>query len=303
MFALFLTLSASVAPICYPLTQRAPQELRACCDTYPAASGALEISIDGAENAPTLRDIATQYAELTGLNLIFDERTASMLGSNSGGLQASVSVPQIEVQTFFEQLLAANEFFLQTVRDEEPRVVRIVPLDRIHSGFLPRSRIIDESLVEHYGKHAATLVTTTVHLPRADVRQLANSMRAMMTETRSQAVVPADSSGSLVLTGFGGSLADLVKILREIDAASEVTVESQITEIVKLEHASASDTALVLMQAFAKPSIPQSDGSMRRVPDLPRIVLDGRTNSLIMMASPDDMQGMKRVIEVLDVEQ
>jgi len=309
-------LSALIAPLAFggnPLVETEAQEV--CCGLFPAASGELVIEIgpDGDDRysaGPKMEDIAAQYAALTGQHLVYTDETRSLLQSQGSGLRKSVKVHASEVQSFFEQLLSANQFALKTIRSGSPRMLGIVSLKtqdrntiRGSAAFIP----VEE--IGHYAKHAATLITTTVTLPNTDVRQLTNSMRTMITDANTQQMLPAGNTNTILLTGFGSSVAELVVMLRRIDAAAKVERVVPQFEVIRLEFADArhlvGTLGAIIGSGRAKAQGGEGEGASGATahPSMPNIQMDARTNSLIVAALPMEMALIKALIAQLDVEQ
>ena len=76
--------------------------------------------------------------------------------------------------------------------------------------------LIDAADAPHYAQHPALLVQTTVDLPNVDVRQASTSLRAMMTDTTTQTLLPMGHS-SMIIAGTGRHVANMVAMLRDID--------------------------------------------------------------------------------------
>lgn len=271
-----------------------------CCELFAAASGPMHIEVTAGENRPSLFDIAQQYAQLTEQNLVIDEATVQKLQSTKAGLQSSLEVPAAGVQSFFEQLVVANGFRLQTLRTDVPRVVRIQGAPG--RGQRDRAHIVQPRELDHYAKHPGTLVTTTLPLPNSDLRQLSTSLRALLTGNDALQIAPAGSSHSLVVTGYGAEVARVADLLRTVDAASRVEDRESTVRVIALRSATAT-RARTVMQSVFDPREKDADGSMPPAPPgTPRFLTDSRTNSLIVVARPDQLERIEAMIQQLDRE-
>ena len=149
-----------------------------------------------------------------------------------------------------------------------------------------------------------------------DARQLQTQLRAIFTDpTNTQQVVPAGEH-SLILQGFGSYIASLARLLLLVDEVSAVTDQVQpVFDVIPLEYAAAEDVADLLEQLL--------EAQRDRIPNRPRapvvegqgvsgalqgneleakILVYGPTNSILVMALPDDLPRIKDLVARLDVD-
>lgn len=303
------TIVASVALASCTLATRPPsteptRQEGACCDLYPAASGDLVIEVAAESPAPTLAEVARSYAEITGQHLVLDAETLSLLETGSCGVQDSVTVPAAEVQSFFEQLLVANDYALHTLRGAAPRLVVIESLrTQARNTVRDSAVIVPSEKLQHLATHPATLVSTVVHLPNTDVRQLSNSMRTLITDANTQQMLPAGNTNAVVLTGFGSQVARFADMLRTIDANS-VQEDSRKLAVLRLQRANAWEVATELETVLGvrRAGKSQGDETLPLPPPRVRITADERTNSLVVSADPQTMTEIERLVQELDAE-
>ncbi len=276
---------------------------KGCCELYPTATGPLSISVE--DGQPDLLQLAMTYGELTQQGVLMDAGSRDRLQVASTGLQTSVVIPAGEVQAFFEQTLAANGFFLDVIHATAPRIVEVGDARGAHATLRSRARHITAEKVAHFAKHPATLVTAAVELPNSDVRQLSTSLRALMTDNRTQSIIAAGDSRTLIVTDFGTNLASLVALLKLVDSTSAVQEPQKLgVSVFALEHASALKLRIILNGVLRPAPHRGADGENRtRGVDEPRIVADERTNSLVVAAMPDDMATIQALIAQLDKAQ
>lgn len=273
-----------------------------CCDLYPAASGELVVDVAGDNRGPTVEEIASQYADLTGQRLIYSDETAGMLAVQTCGLRGSVRVPADEVQSFFETLMISNDYLIQPLRPEEPRLVLIESL-RTQARNTARgdAHWVPEEDLEHLARHPATLVATVIEMPNTDVRQLSNAMRTMIVDANTQQLLPAGDTDSLVLVGLGAQVRQMQTLLKRVDSASRT--ESPELTVIPLENADVNEVWRTLSLVMTPPSAGKGEGATSAPsPGSPRIVADPRTNSLIVMAKAVDVARIRTLVEHLDRE-
>lgn len=128
------------------------------------------------------------------------------------------------------------------------------------------------------------LVTTLVRLQAADPEELA---RILGQEARASIVLPYARTNGLIIAAPENVLAGMLEIVRALDRAS-----TTVLEVVPLRYADAAAVANQLDLVF-KPGT---------APEVPwRIVVDERTNSLVVQAAPARVAEVRRFIETIDV--
>jgi len=196
----------------------------------PVPSEGIRLVWDGDEG-PGILDLLNEYVRVTGLTVLYTADTGTQIQRRRLYMVADEKVLDVaaeEVVAVVESLLAMNHFALAPMHEAEPRLVRIVSLETQERNQVKRSsRYVPVDEIEAYRTRAATLITTSICLPNTDVRTLSNSMRTMLTDANTQQIIPVGNSNTMVLTGFGPGLCDLVELLRRVDEASAVEDEGQ----------------------------------------------------------------------------
>ncbi len=194
-------------------------------DWYPPAQGELVIevpeNVQRSSDFTSMYDLAQQYGALTGQHMSISDETAQLLQGQSTGLHSSIRVPAERVQRVFESILLEQAFVMRVVHENEPRIFSLESLrTQARNTIRGDSRFVPSSAVELMRRHPATMVTTTLHLPHTDVRQLSNSLRTLITDANTQQILPAGNTDTLVLVGFGYQVAGLIDMLKLVDEAS-----------------------------------------------------------------------------------
>jgi len=291
-----------IARLDQPVTQT-PDRL------FPMPSADMVVAVGEQGDSWSVWDMAMDYGRLTNQHFIIDDETKNYLQANRTGLGRSLVVPKGEVQAVLEHVLQQNDFVMLVLRQEEPRLLGIVSLQtgsrnniRAHSMFVPGDEL------GKWTNHKSILITTVVHLPHTDVRQLSNSMRTMITDANTQQMLPAGNTNSMVLTGFASNVAALARMLKIVDEAAATEIEEPTFERMPLRHAQAAVAAGMVQELINASSLrvdPQRGGG----PMAPlghvaaRVVADERTNALLVLAMPTDMVRIQRLVELVDVEQ
>lgn len=290
-------------PVDQPLTQSQGR-------LFPMPSADMVVAVGEQGDSWSVLDMALDYGRLTNQHFIIDDETKGYLEANRTGLRRSLVVPKSEVQGVFEHVLAQNDFVMLVLRQKDPRLLGIVSLQTgRRNNIRSRALFVPGTELERWASHKAILITTVVHLPHTDVRQLANSMRTMITDANTQQLLPAGNTNSMVLTGFASNVAALARMLEIVDQAAATEVEEPTFERLPLTHAQAA-VAAPIVQELIDASIRLVDGSDRGpYPNAPRghvaarVVADERTNALLVLAMPTDMVRIRRLVQLVDVEQ
>ena len=131
----------------------------------------------------------------------------------------------------------------------------------------------------------------------------------MITDANTMQMLPAGNSSTMVLTGFGGAVADLCEHLRLIDECSRPRPRAVAFELVRLQHAVAVDTAPLVERALASaralridPDPVPQQGPGQAPPAPIGVQADVRLNALLITCLADEMTEARRVIGLLDVK-
>jgi type II/III secretion system protein len=276
-------------------------------DLFPTPTEDMVVAVGEGGASWTMMDMIEDYGRLTGQHMQVDGETRQFLENKLTGLTRSVVVPAAGVQGFFEGLLFENDFVLHIVRASEPRLLRISSLQTSQRNMVrSRAHFVPEGQLQLWADHPALLITTVVHLPNTDVRQLSNSMRTMITDSNTQQMLPAGNTNSMVLTGFGGTVASLAEMLRIVDAASAKQVNQPVFRRFALEHAVAMDVAASI-EELANAAYRSAGAKQPAQSGLPttvsgaRVIADPRTNALVVTCSAVDLPRVEELVRLFDV--
>lgn len=222
---------ASVSAAQHPRLALAPGVSPIATDAFPTPSSGLKIQIAPGEEMMSLQGLLDEFSRVTGQNLLVSTDTGIALRNAPTGLNRSVEVPASEVYPFVENILAHNQFVLEILSDHEPRLLAVhnILLQRRDENRRPAplGHFVAAKDIGLYAGHPAVLVTTMIELPSTDVRTLSNSMRGLMSDASTQQIVPVGNTNSLILSGSGASVANLVTVLRECDESARKAEEAR----------------------------------------------------------------------------
>jgi general secretion pathway protein D len=271
----------------------------------------------GGPDSLNLESFVKNCQDATGINFTYSSDTAQVLQRTTLRMFGTKRIPKSDFYQFFQIMMIINDFVCTKVGPDHLSVVLIQSMangqtrGQVRQGAL--YVMADE--LDRFADQPAVLITTVVDLPHTDVRNLANSMRQMFQEPNTQQIVPVGNSNSLIITGFGSNVVSIVKMLKFVDDASSRT--ETITpefEVMPLEFASAeelADTITELLEASRKAqqargaTVAAANGvsaALQTGQADAKILVDPRTNSLLVMAMPDDMPRIKELIARLDVD-
>ena len=226
-----LAVLAALLPICvacqtaFAASGGAPPE-GSSAGLFPPATRSIEVKV--AEPATnSLAYLVDELADATGVVFTVTEQARTMLRQTSTGLGADLSIAPTEAWSWTEGLLFHQGFRLTIATSRPPYVLAVVPA--VQTGGMPQVRStlhVPVTELAALEEHPALLVVTVLDLPHTDVRQLGNSLRALMNDpTGAQNLVPVGNTNSVILSGAGQNVVDLVRILRFVDDAAREAYE------------------------------------------------------------------------------
>ena len=253
----------------------------------------------------------------TGKNFVYDETVGGMLTNTKVRMFGEKRIPKGEFYSFYQILMFIHQFTLTKVGPDHLAVYLVQSLAAPGGG---KSNLTNEALyllpeeLDKYADQVATQVITVMHLPHTDVRTLGNSLRSFTSDpTGGQGVTPVGNTNSVILTGFASNVASLAHILRLVDEESAKDIGIQpMFEVIPLEFAAAEDLSDILGELLEASKRQQQQnrqaqaqgatGQIQTGGGETKILTYPRTNSLLVMALPDDMQAIKELVARLDVE-
>jgi len=168
--------------------------------------------------------------------------------------------------------------------------------------------------LEAWSDRSAVLITTVLNMPNTDVRTLSNSMRTMLTDANTQQIIPVGNSNSLILTGFGSDVVALARMLEIVDDASAAdTTLVPAFVLLPIEFAAAEEIASTIAELLeasqralqGRAQVQQAQGvsgQLQGGATEAKIMVDPRTNSLLVLSSAEQLARVEQVVAQLDVE-
>jgi general secretion pathway protein D len=239
-----------------------------------------------------IQDVVKQISEITGRNFILDERVRGKITIIS---PSPVTVD--EAYKVFESVLNVKGF--TTI--PAGKFLKIVPLREAKesniSTFPGGTRVPDR---DNY-------VTRLIPLRYVDATDISNSLKPLVS--RDASMIPYAPTNTIILSDSAYNINKILEIVEEIDVSSY----QETLEIIVLKYASAKEIADEMSQVFGEQQqggggggvvrrIRQAGGGQPGGQAGPKIITDERTNSLIVLASPRQIEDIRNLIRRLDYE-
>lgn len=234
-----------------------------------------------------IRIFIKTVGHLTGINFLIDD--------NVSGTVTLISPTKIRVGDVYQVL----ESVLQVkgyAAVPAGRIVKIIPrVEAAKSNMLlrvgsdPESIPVDDSLV-----------TQVIPLRFADATEIGSLLTPLMSSGGHVATYP--KTNVIILTDTSATIHRVANLIRELDI--EGARENIAT--IRLKHASARNLSEQITQIVQRGGV--SPGTRRLKSTSPsasttiKILPDDRTNSLIVVANPGDVEMVRGLVEKLDVE-
>ena len=237
--------------------------------------------------------LTRRYGELSGQHITFSAETKAALEATQVQLDRSLTVPAPEIQSAFEVMLRQSGFSLAIESAAAPRILRIRSMTSQESTELKQtSKLISTAQLDLARQHPAMQFHVVVNLPHLDVRQVSNSLRTIITDSRISVLLPAGNSNSMVVGGFGDWVYEQVKMLQAMDAAAASVQVERGELIIALSTGRAEAIAETLKWVFSDSRTPPRHQVLIRANE--------ETNSLLVSAPNSRMEAIRRVINALD---
>ncbi|MCI0455134.1 MAG: LysM peptidoglycan-binding domain-containing protein, partial [Candidatus Dadabacteria bacterium] len=284
-------------------TQDAPQEkLMNVAKESPKPEVTPEEEVINLQTEMDIRDLIQTVSEITGETFLLEE---SVKGRKVTVVAPKGGFKKQNALRLFEAILDLNGFAIV----KKDGVSKIIPKRDIKIENLPTGTGTE------YGSPSDMYVTRLIPLKNINAQEVANILKPLISKEGD--ILAYAPLNTLIIVETASNLNRILKILENIDQETEI-------QFIKIEHSDAADVAAKLVQIFGGESVTpvtESTPQTGQQPQVPRriprptstggggqqtsslkIITDERTNSLIVIAHPEDMSKIRAVIEKLDVE-
>lgn len=263
----------------------------------------------------TLERLVKITQEVTGINFTYTRETGQLLAQVPVRMFGTKEIPKEDFYAFFQILMIINEYVTTRIGPEHLSVVVVQSLKTPARTTMRQDALyVEPEAIAQFADQPATLITTVLNLPNTDVRTLSNSMRSLIVDPNTLTIIPVGNN-NLILQGFGSQIAALTRMLYLVDEASRpVDMPLPEFEVVPLEYASAQEIATMiedLLEASRRaaqtrqrtqPQVQGATAPIQQQDVETKIMVDPRTNSLLVMAMPEQMPRIKELVARLDID-
>lgn len=197
------------------LFARTPADRAAIPDILPLAQSGITLEVKG-DSAPTLLDLLREYERVTGMHLVFGHDLSEELGKVNPGLQRTLSIPQDQVHTLVETLLAYNGYSTLLLHAQEP-VLLAVRKTLDPQPLSADAVYVDAARLASIEKHPALACWTILDLDAIDPEELLKSLGMQWNETRFRLMTTFGGTHNVVLLGGGTDVAERARVLSEMN--------------------------------------------------------------------------------------
>ncbi len=245
-------------------------------------SGAPKVTMDF--NDVDIKDFIKVISKITGKDFI--------LGQNVTGKVTIISPTPVtidEAWKIFESVLQVNQ--LTTVGTGN--VIKILSLRDA------KGANISTYLGRQPEQTSDVYITQVVPLHYVTANDMANVLRPFLSAFGN--IQPYDPTNTLIITESASNIDRLLKIIRELDTDTN----RQTIQVLRLKYATAQSIATIINNLYTgqtKPTFGFLRPNQAAQAQQPiKVLYDDRTNSLILVASADEIASIEALIEKLDV--
>jgi general secretion pathway protein D len=257
---------------------------RVCAQPQKSASAGMageKVSLDFKE--VELTDLIQTVSELTGKNFIYDDAVkgkVTIISPNPVALD--------EAYQLFLTVLNVKGF-------------TIVPSGKVNKIVATREAKESNLPTQLPAKGSEQYVTRLIPLRNIDATVIANTVLSPLIPKTSN-IVAYPPSNTLIITDSGANIERLVQIIQELDVPSSL----DLLEVVPLEYATAEEVAQICSQVITQVAATPGPGRVARnvatagAKEISKIIPFVRTNTLVVMATEEDMVTIRNLVKELD---
>jgi general secretion pathway protein D len=244
-----------------------------------AAGGQISLDFRDVE----LVDLIKTISEMTGKNFLYDE-----------SVKGKVTIISPETMSLDE----AYQLFLTVLN---VRGYTLVPSGKVNK-IVQIKNATQENLPVYSGRMAASdqFITRMVRLQYLDVETIANSVLGPLMPSTGN-IIAYPPTNVLIMTETAATIERLVRIVEQLDLPQS---EGELT-LFKLKHAEASEVATICQEMLLQKStsnVSKSKQVSTSAAVSSKIVAYSRTNSLIVRATPEELEQIRGLIAEIDQE-
>ncbi|NBW82981.1 hypothetical protein EBR21_14615, partial [bacterium] len=251
---------------------KAPSAPKAAIPAKKVPRGQELVSIDFPEPTP-IKDIIKAVSQWTGKNFILGQ------GVSSGAKVAIISPQQVTKEEAYQAFLSALNVAGYTTVDTG-KAIKIVPTRQATAS----------NIKTFYGASWAPMtdeiITQIIPLSYIDAQTVSNQLRTILRESNP---VPFQTTNSLIVSDTGHKIRRLLEIIRLLDVKGN---QPQVA-ILPIRNTDANDIGKKIQDVFGSRG---GGGALY----LQKVIVDERTNSLILIGPPRGLDDVARLVARLD---
>ena len=217
-----------------------------------------------------LREFIDTIARLTGKTVLVDHDLSGQVD-----ILSHRKLSKDELNALFQAQLAMRGYTLVQIR---PNIFKLVALDKART----EPSVIQAGEIQQ----SETVVTQMIEVKHVPVTKLVSVLRPLINSQIGM-VEPFEQSNTLLITERQSNIDRLLGIIRQLDKEAKHSVE-----IIPVLNASAHDIQQMLSKT--------QQGGVSNTDGAGTVVVDNRTNSLMLTGSDEEREQLRQLIKQLD---
>jgi len=307
-----LLLAALAAP---PAVQE-PEEVQIPEGALEEQGEYLLLKFDETEEGLTLRQFIKVCQRITGRNFTIDTGGTAARGELDQKrllLFGPKRIRKEDFYSFFQIMMKINGFVCVQQGSGDLEVIKITPVNAGTTADIKANTLfVEADEAERYADQPGIYITTVVPLKYANPTTLGNNLRTALGSSGPGAgqdsfmPLQNDAGGARLIQGFGPFVAWAVRLVRILD--QEPDLPEPVIEKIQLQEASAEEMAQLLQDLIeettgpqVRPTRPRGADATALQQEIPtKIIANPRDNSLLVLASPENLEKVKDLVAQLD---
>lgn len=274
---LFIGMIAAALPVAAGHPQRAVAD-----EPKPSTLPAEElISLNFPENLE-LKVLIEYVSQRLGINILYDEQTVSQRLT----IQSPTKIPKSSLLGLLESALKMKGLVL--INAEQPGWKRIVSATALITTVGPTTRVADATTRPSTG----AAVTQVLTIRFADLQKVDQTIKPFLSQPGGNSIALADQR-LLIITDYASNLPHILELIKLIDQPQREPA----VQFVAVKNVDAAQLATQVQQILTSKYKSRSGTTAEMVDIAP----DARTNQIVAIGPPEQVEEAVRIIGSLDV--
>jgi hypothetical protein len=219
-------------------------------------------------------------------------------------LTSGVAAADVDL-AMLRRLLLAHELLIAPTGEPGKEIHWVLDARQqsIVQRLLPQPIELTEATLPRYERADGVFVTAAIPLSGAvNAREVRSGLSRLVTPMNIGSVTEFSDGAGVLITDFAPAVCAAYRLVRQLEAQA-AAAPRRITRLVALQHADAAETARLLTEALAPFTAPAPGAPAAQAPDStgPRVVVDARSNKLLVTGFPAQVEQVQELIAGLDV--